>query len=353
MGLEHLEVSNHSDSKARLRFATLDALRGMGALTVMAGHAGVMLNGYSPHFMYLSVDMFFVLSGFVLAHAYDNEFHRGLTAYSFLRSRVKRLYPIYLVGLSLGLAILYVNIRGLPVSFVVLSLVCNLFALPSPPAGEIQPLFPLNESFWSLFFEFWIANLMFGLIWRHLHGRRLFALISLSAALLIFLGLRAGTLQFGWTWNEFIGGLARVCFSFFSGVALSRLHSTKPPKTKIPSSLCLGIFAAIVTSSISTTWSVCYELAVVLLVFPALIFFGAEATEHRPRLGRALGDASYATYVIHRPMVYLLVGMLPLHLAALSFGMTIGIEIAIMILVVGLAMIVNAIVMPDRMSAVK
>jgi peptidoglycan/LPS O-acetylase OafA/YrhL len=49
-----------------------------------------------------------------------------------------------------------------------------------------------------------------------------------------------------------------------------------------------------------------YEVFVVLLVFPILIYFGAGAVERRPQIGRALGDASYAIYAVHRPLLTIL-----------------------------------------------
>jgi peptidoglycan/LPS O-acetylase OafA/YrhL len=57
------------------RFHTLDGLRGVGALMVMAFHIGhsEALRYFGNHFYegYLAVDLFYVLSGVVLADAYE------------------------------------------------------------------------------------------------------------------------------------------------------------------------------------------------------------------------------------------------------------------------------------------
>ncbi len=141
------------------RFVTLDALRGAGAVTVMAGHAGPLLGGYTPPLYYLAVDMFFVLSGFVISHAYDDKMAAGMRPLEFLRARVKRLYPIYLVGLLLGLvSVLFSNPHALSLTQAALTFFCGLFALPSPPMEPLGALFPLNGPYWSLFFEFWIVR---------------------------------------------------------------------------------------------------------------------------------------------------------------------------------------------------
>jgi hypothetical protein len=57
---------------ARERFAALDSLRGVAALGVAYGHfyGPQILEGTRHFSFYLLVDLFFVLSGFVLAHRY-------------------------------------------------------------------------------------------------------------------------------------------------------------------------------------------------------------------------------------------------------------------------------------------
>ncbi len=294
-------------SGKKTRFLTLDALRGVGAIAVLTGHAGIVLGAYMPPFMYLAVDMFFVLSGFVLAHAYDRKFAEGLSVGAFLKARVARLYPIYLVGLVLGLvSVALVNTHALLPARALLSFFFGLFALPSPPMERLGVLFPLNGPFWSLFFEFWVANLAFAMFWRKLHGGLLLAVILLSAAILAFLGLRLGGLDFGWTWHQLPGGLVRVCYSFFAGVALLRFHARQTRLPAVPSWACLVIFACIMLVPVQGSIKGPYEIFIVLLVFPVLMYFGAGAVEYRPQIGKVLGDASYAIYAVHRPLLTIL-----------------------------------------------
>jgi len=308
---------NVASTLQKRRFLTLDALRGAGAIAVMAGHAGIVLNAYMPPFMYLAVDMFFVLSGFVLAHAYDGKFAAGMRVAAFLKARVARLYPIYLVGLVLGLvSVAFTNTHALAPAQALLSFFFGLLALPSPPMEPLGVLFPLNGPFWSLFFEFWVANLIFALFWRQLRGSVLALVILLSAGILGALGLYFGTLDFGWTWHQLPGGFARVCFSFFAGVALSRFHARQTRHPAIPSWACLLVFTAVMLLPLQGLAKGPYEVAVVLLVFPALIYFGAGAVERRPQIGKALGDASYAIYAVHRPLLTILLWPLGLALEA-------------------------------------
>ena len=92
---------------------SLTPLRGIAALWVVVFHFcwrfpnaqpgdyGVVREGY------LAVDMFFVLSGFVISHVYKESFAKECTArrYSdFLKARIARIYPLHLVMLMVFLA---------------------------------------------------------------------------------------------------------------------------------------------------------------------------------------------------------------------------------------------------------
>lgn len=84
---------------------SLTALRGLAALTVLAYHSAGRIFGDTEHVPlplghgYLAVDLFFLLSGFVLMHVHEQEFSNGVTWSSFgqfLRARFARTYPLYI-----------------------------------------------------------------------------------------------------------------------------------------------------------------------------------------------------------------------------------------------------------------
>ena len=77
------------------RFALLDGLRGIAAFAVILDHTPPNFLGELIPGRYLAVDFFFVLSGFVLAHAYGRRLEGGWSVFSFMRARVIRLYPLY------------------------------------------------------------------------------------------------------------------------------------------------------------------------------------------------------------------------------------------------------------------
>ena len=87
------------------RFHTLDALRGIAAIAVMVYHGGAN----SPVPMpggYLAADLFFVLSGFVLAHGYEAKLLDSLPLKTFVIARLRRIYPVFWLGALLGCVVL-------------------------------------------------------------------------------------------------------------------------------------------------------------------------------------------------------------------------------------------------------
>lgn len=93
--------------KSMLEFRALTGLRGIAALGVALWHLGflpMLTQRLDPAVFngYLFVDLFFVLSGFVLSYVYDSARSlRTRSAYTeFLVSRLSRIYPMHLVGLA-------------------------------------------------------------------------------------------------------------------------------------------------------------------------------------------------------------------------------------------------------------
>ncbi|HVY58490.1 MAG TPA: acyltransferase, partial [Xanthobacteraceae bacterium] len=98
--------------RERLHLPSLTSLRGLAALWVVLFHyeTQVFPNLHSEHYTqlihrgYLAVDLFFLLSGFVLTHVYRETFskHVGAESYrNFISARVARLYPAHLAVLLL------------------------------------------------------------------------------------------------------------------------------------------------------------------------------------------------------------------------------------------------------------
>lgn len=132
---------------ARRTFHTLDGLRGVAAGTVLIYHFPSLWSPASAPSAYLAVDLFFLMSGFVIEHAYGQRLATGLGVRRFLLLRLIRLYPLYLVGTGItALAIAGAMLAHQPavqwtVPMLVGSILCSRSATADPArAAHRQPL---------------------------------------------------------------------------------------------------------------------------------------------------------------------------------------------------------------------
>ncbi len=81
------------NKKAKERIFELDALRGIASLLVVIFHLLMNSNGLTFNIGSTGVDLFFMISGFVIYNSIDNE----SKPIAFIKSRFIRLFPIYWV----------------------------------------------------------------------------------------------------------------------------------------------------------------------------------------------------------------------------------------------------------------
>ena len=118
-------------------YHSLNGLRGLAAIIVVLFHAEAFFGRQIAPGGYLAVDLFFVLSGFVIAHAYDHKFAQGLPAFTFIRHRLIRFYPLYLLGLLIGAGWLTLELAVSPPAALtgqqlLIAFSLGLLFLPSP-----------------------------------------------------------------------------------------------------------------------------------------------------------------------------------------------------------------------------
>lgn len=296
-------------------FHTLDGMRGVAAVAVVIRHCDTWFAPVALPRSYLAVDLFFVLSGFVLAHAYDRRLRLGLTARGFLRLRLIRLYPLYGLGLVLGLLWALGRLAGghaaaLPADLLAAVTVFGLLMLPVPPGGPAPGfLYPLNLPAWSLFFEL-AVNLAYGLVARLLSMPALIGIVAASALALAITADHYGGLNLGAEWATFLGGVPRVSYSFFAGILVFRLFRTRRPhRCPVRAWMPLLVLPPLFLLA-PAGWGAAFDLACVLLVFPVLVFWGAAWAPGAMALPlfSALGTTSYAIYALHQPLYRLLHG---------------------------------------------
>lgn len=317
----------------RQRYEILDGLRGVAALLVIWYHVfeAFATSPVDQRFNhgYLAVDFFFVLSGFVIGHAYDSRWQRGMTAGRFIVRRIIRLQPMVIIGVLLGVVSFIIqgcerwDGTAVSTSAVIASFLFGLFMLPALPGTmpEVRgngEMFPLNGPSWSLFFEY-IGSIGYAL-WLHRLSRRglwIFTVLSGVALAVWTLSDMSGSYHTGFGWSMadygFVGGLLRLSFSFSAGLLMAR--GFKPMRVgacgfAVCSALIVAMLAMpyITTDGSKSIANACYDLICTFLVFPAVVYIGASTPNGSgvsDRVCRFLGSISYPVYIIHYPMMYL------------------------------------------------
>ena len=282
-------------------FLTLDGLRGVAAVFVAMRHTS-FFHGLGIHGGYLAVDLFFVLSGFVIAHAYEQRLAQGLSAGRFVAMRYLRLWPVYGLGAVLGLiAAVTHTLPGrdnMPLDDVARTAPFALAMLPGP---HIKPmLYPVNSVAWSLALEIMI-NAIYAFAWRPLRDPRVLSgVLAVSAATLAAACWYYGKLDVGFMWTDVWGGLPRVVFSFTAGLAVYRLYRAATWRLKIPAWTTLAVLAPLLWIKVD---EIVYPLICVVAIFPALVY-AAATSRPSPRtapLYAWLGAVSFPLYALHKP----------------------------------------------------
>ncbi|MDB5460994.1 MAG: acyltransferase [Caulobacteraceae bacterium] len=291
----------------RRMFYTIDGLRGIAALLVVCRHI-VPLHGGRLNFQssYLAVELFFLFSGFVIAHAYDRRFEAGLRFWEFVKVRLIRLWPLYFLGFAIAVltvpAARLAGIKTWPLDPAVI--IPGLFILPITVKFAGGLLYPFNNPSWTLFFEL-VANFAYALVVKHLTNRRLAVLLLVSAAALAWTAFHFHSLDVGYNRSHFIGGFGRVFFSFFAGVAVYRYQAEHPCPVRISPWILMLVLVFLLTTTIPRGMDrELYDTVCALVVFPLFAYL-ATAVEPGPR-GQKLfvlgGGVSYALYLIHAPL---------------------------------------------------
>lgn len=317
--------SAFSDSKKH--FLILDALRGVAALVVVLFHVLEVYSG-GDHVKqlinhgYLAVDFFFMLSGYVMAHAYDDRWDR-MSLKDFFKRRLIRLHPMIILGMTIGALCFYFGesayfpkIAGTTVWQLLLVLIIGYTLLPVPPSMDIRgwnEMHPLNGPAWSLFLEY-VANILHALILRKLSKTVLSVLVFLAAIALIHLAVTSpgGDIIGGWSVEpeQLRIGFTRLLFPYMAGMLLRRAIKVAGSKRTflLSSLLLIGVLSFPRIGGHDNLWANgLYDSLTVILVFPLIIYSGAIGEvkdSFTEKICTFLGDISYPVYIIHFPFAY-------------------------------------------------
>ena len=289
-------------SRSNKHFDALDELRGVAAIMVLLGHASAVMLGPHHTFVHrktLAVVFFFMLSGFVVASAYDGRLRRGYSVREFLVRRAIRLYPMIFAGTVLST---FACARFEPAFSHgwrgPAAAIAAMVGVPCPRTDfNAWTRFPIDPPEWSLFYE-GLVYILFA-----------FLLVRLSAAAL--LGLVAVALAI-YTWADARYFLSEVPFPLLScsaiaafgiGVLLLRLHEAKQlPEIPLPFAL-LG--AIIVLMCVVPARFGPLPNTMAFVVFCPLVIVSAASCGRRDATWseRTLGELSFPVYIVHWPFL--------------------------------------------------
>ena len=304
---------HHSGTNSLPRFTVLDSWRGLFALFVAAFHfplSGPLSQTDFLRHSYLFVDFFFVLSGFVIAHAYAQKLVGGQGLARFLITRFGRLAPLHLF--MLAVLIVLETLRWLVPAFsngnpgftgrnTVEGIAVNLFFLQGFGLTEIATW---NTPSWSISTEL-TAYIVFGL------AMTLFGRNGLKAMAAIALLAPAAL----WFWSPTLldvtdkFALLRCLYGFSFGVIVYEIHKRVQPQSdgKAAGTFKWTLAEAAILFAVTDFIIIGGEqrigfFAPVMFTLAILVFVnegGLVSRLLKTRPFTAIGALSYSIYMVH------------------------------------------------------
>ncbi len=275
--------------------------RGLASLLVVLFHTEVIFKAYLGSvssaglfgFGHAGVDFFFVLSGFILFWVHRGDVGDAGRVAAYARKRFRRVYPPYWVAFTLVLAGLLLSPgTGRPFDTQPGTILSNLALLPDPRGMTLTVA-------WTLSYEI-LFYILFGiLIARPRVGMPLLALWVTGALLL------HGHARFPWS---FVFSVYPVHFALGASVAAA------VARWRIPFPGPLGLIGAVVfivlglnEHTIAHPWIDWAYAAASAAVIAGLAGVDLAGTFRWPGLARVIGDASYSIYLVHYPVLSVVV----------------------------------------------
>ena len=291
----------------------LTSVRGFAALWVVFYHIVGRLDEHLHASLisfisigYLAVDLFFILSGFVMALSYQQAFLSKKVKYrDFIVKRIARIYPLHLFVLLLYLIIpfaFYVTGREVDlVRFSADSFIANLFLINS---WGVASTLTWNIPSWSIsveFLSYCLFPLMLLLV-KSLNG--FFSLlvgVLFSCALLAFYFYAMDFTSIGDGLP--FSGVTRCALEFFIGILIWNIYHRLMLISSERGLICAylaALFALVVVCSYYfrvPDFIVIALASAIVVLFCA--FFDVSYNIKVPRPLRWLGDISFSVYMLH------------------------------------------------------
>ena len=332
------------------RFISLDLLRGIAAIGIVVYHTlHENLPFLSP--LYLCVDLFFVLSGFVLFPIYPNQLDMQSVG-NFIKKRALRFWPMSIAALLFSVIwIMQQSNTGNialdkygddpAISFLGALLLLQIFS-----ATATQWIVPL----WSLSAE-WITNLI-AIPFIKVRKDYLFVLMSVFGFALMLLGLQMNSEQIS-KLGPVLGSIAlgRAFTGFFIGV-LIRIYFERLSQNKWVANKWSSLLGIALLYLAAHKYGYSSVLIASILVVPSIIFLATKneqiANGALRRIAVTTGALSFGIYVWQMPLRDVLIGLFPKIGIDTSNGITHGITDSLKLFVGTLVLSVIATLITQR-----
>jgi peptidoglycan/LPS O-acetylase OafA/YrhL len=255
---------------------------------------------------YLGVELFFVLSGFILSHVYLQSFGEGRFHYGkFLWARIARVYPLHIAVLAgLGALAIAATVAGMTLGTGLVNwaaLPANLLMLH---AWGLAPAAAWNHPSWSISAE-WFAYLCFPAFawaaWRLRHRPNM----AVIGVLILLFGLYTvfeALAGFELTQATYKWGALRIVPCFAYGTAIHLLWRSGAMQNRIQAKFWSAAFAVLILALAQID----APDAAIVTAFGGLILALAGLTSTGSKVlsgkvGVYLGEISYSVYMVCFP----------------------------------------------------
>jgi len=263
-------------------------------------HFGLIDHGY------LGVDLFFVLSGFILSYVYLEGFGTGRFNYgTFITHRLARIYPLHIATLAFTLMLVGVAaLRGVQLD----ANAGNLAALPAHlllvQGWGLAPTPSFNHPSWSISAE-WFAYLSFPAVafaaWR-LRTRPMLA-VGLAVLLVVVMYIVFEAVAgFSLAHATFQWGALRIVPAFVLGAALYLAHragAVARPAVAMGGAMAASLIVIAASSFSRADVVIVIACGLLVLSMSGLGRDGTGILSSKPLV--YLGEISFATYMIYVP----------------------------------------------------
>ncbi|MFW6024401.1 MAG: NAD-dependent epimerase/dehydratase family protein [Dichotomicrobium sp.] len=303
--VSHLKAPGPRAAARPNRLDSVQVLRALAALTVVVGHTLYEARAFDPSGSYnwvlatetwtAGVDLFFIISGFIMMWTFGHRFGEAGAASDFMSRRLSRIVPPYWIFTALMVMATFVVADRLESAVFTPdhAILSFLFIPHMAPQGGIHPILSVG---WTLLYEmFFYATFAFVLLMQKGLGLAvLFGVFVLAHVLSLYTMMLPQALQVFWA--------DAVMFEFFLGIGFFFIQ-----QNGVLGPVRLILLLLFCAAALLAAWwtGILWESRLYYFGIPALALFALvyACLPRSPARGVAalvmIGGASYTLYLSH------------------------------------------------------